>query len=254
MKDPTARFSDRVADYVKYRPHYPEAIIGILSERLGLQPGWTVADVGSGTGLSGERFLDFGCVVECVEPNSDMRTAAEAVHGGRPNFTSVDGRAEATGLEPDSADLYLSGQAFHWFDKPAARREALRILRGPKRALLMWNDWNKEDSAFLRDYGAFLDARMPERAESDHRNLRDADFDAFFGKGRWATAEISNAQRVDFEGLKGRLLSASYAPKEGDPGFGEAMAELKHIFMRHASDGQVDFGYATILRFGSLEP
>jgi SAM-dependent methyltransferase len=252
MKDPTARFSDRVADYVKYRPHYPKAIIGILSERLGLQTGWTVADVGSGTGLSSERFLDFGCRVECVEPNRDMRMAAEAAHGGRPNFSSVDGRAEATGLEPHSADLYLSGQAFHWFDKQAARLEALRILKGPKRALLMWNDWNKDDSAFLRDYGAFLDARMPERAESDHRNLGDADFDAFFGRGRWATAEIPNAQRVDFEGLKGRLLSASYAPKQGDPGFGEAMAELKDIYLRHAGPEGLDFGYATRLRFGTI--
>jgi SAM-dependent methyltransferase len=252
MKDPTQRFSDRVADYVRYRPHYPRQIIDILKAEFGLDPSWTVADLGSGTGLSSERFVEAGCSVLGVEPNREMRAAAEARYSGDPNFESVAARAEASGIEADSVDLYVSGQAFHWFDKPGARAEALRILRPPKRALLMWNDWSAGDSPFLRDYGAFLDARMPERGGSDHRNLTEDDFDAFFGKGRWRRSEVRNGQMVNYEGLKGRLLSASYAPKEGDPGFEETMAELKRIFDRHAGVGLIDFGYTTVLRFGEM--
>jgi hypothetical protein len=253
MKDPTKRFSDRVAAYVKYRPHYPESIIALLKERFGLQPRWTVADIGSGTGLSSERFLAYGCSVIGVEPNDEMRAAAEAAYAAVPNFMSSAGKAEATGIPDASIDLYISGQAFHWFDRPAARLEALRILAAPKRALVMWNDWNVSDSPFHRDYGEFLDRRMPERKESDHRNLTEADFDAFFGRFRWTRATIDNGQAVDLEGLGGRLLSASYAPKPGDPGYEETMAELGEIFDRHAIVGSVDFGYKTIIFMGEIK-
>jgi len=252
MKDPTSRFSDRVADYVRYRPHYPAAIIPLLEERIGLSKEWAIADVGSGTGISSERFLELGCEVIGVEPNRDMREAAEAGFAARTNFHSVGGRAEATGLTPLSVDLYVSGQAFHWFDRPAARVEALRILREPKRGLLMWNDWRAGDSPFLRDYDALLNLRMSERAEADHRNLGPGDIDAFFGALRWEEERLRNAQALDFEGLKGRLLSASYAPKEGDTGYEETITELKAVFDRHASGGLLDFGYETILYFGKI--
>lgn len=252
MKDPTKRFSDRAADYVRYRPHYPEALVEVLRRAIGLEPGWRVADVGSGTGLSSERFVQAGCTVLGVEPNREMREAAEASYAGTPRFLSLDGRAEATGIDAGSVDLYVSGQAFHWFDKAAARAEALRILGRPKRALLMWNDWSPGDSPFLKDYDAFLNARMMERAASDHRSLTDGDFDAFFGKGRWERVELGNAQAVDYEGLRGRLLSASYAPKEGQAGYRETMAELESIFERHELGGRVEFGYTAVLRFGEM--
>jgi hypothetical protein len=252
MKDPTKRFSDRVADYVKYRPHYHPDLIRVLEDAFGLEKSWTVADVGSGTGLSSERFLEHGCRVVGVEPNRDMRAAAERLYAGLPNFKSADGKAEASGIESESVDLYLSGQAFHWFEKASARAEALRILRAPKRALLMWNDWSAIDSPFLKDYNAFLDARMPERSEANHRNLKPEDFDDFFGKGRWRKSELMNGQTVDFVGLKGRLLSASYAPKEGEPGFEETMSDLKAVFDRHAVSGSIEFGYTTVLRFGEM--
>jgi SAM-dependent methyltransferase len=251
-KDPTARFTDRVADYAKYRPSYPSALVGILRERLGLARAWTVADLGSGTGMSSEPFLDAGCRVVGVEPNAAMRAAAERLLGARPNFASVGGRAEATGLDELSIDLVVSGQAFHWFDRAAARDEALRILRPPKRALLMWNDWRPDYSPFLRDYDELLRSRMPERSEADHRDLGPRDFDAFFGEGKWEKVSVPNPKRQDLESLKGRMLSASYAPKEGDPGYAETIAGLESIFARHQRGGEVEFAYATELYFGEM--
>jgi SAM-dependent methyltransferase len=253
MSDPTKRFSNRVADYVSYRPHYPAAILGVLSERLGLAGDWRVADIGSGTGISSERFLELGCSVSAVEPNREMREAAEAWLGSRPNFHSHDGRAEATGLESASIDLWVAGQAFHWFDRPAARAEALRALRPPKRALVMYNDWEAEDSPFLSDYAALQARRMPAKAEADHRKLQKGDFDLFFGSGAWEELTLPNGQSFDLEGLRGRLLSASYAPKPGEAGYDETMAELASIFARHSRQGAVAFPYRTVLLFGTME-
>ena len=50
--DPTTRFSDRVADYVRYRPTYPDALLIALQREVGLSSTSVVADIGSGTGIS----------------------------------------------------------------------------------------------------------------------------------------------------------------------------------------------------------
>ncbi|HEX8116661.1 MAG TPA: methyltransferase domain-containing protein, partial [Pyrinomonadaceae bacterium] len=73
--DPTARFSTRVADYIKYRPGYPPAVLRLLERECGLGPDSVVADVGSGTGLLSELFLKNGNRVYGVEPNREMREA-----------------------------------------------------------------------------------------------------------------------------------------------------------------------------------
>src|SRR4030095_11536525 len=114
--DPTRRFSTRVADYVLYRPRYPAGLIGLLEREIGLTPSWSIADVGSGTGISSEPFLKLGNLVFGVEPNDEMRQAAESLLKGFPNFRSVKGTAEATRLPGNSIDAVVAGQAFHWFD------------------------------------------------------------------------------------------------------------------------------------------
>ena len=126
---PTQRFSDRVDYYVRYRPHYPPALVEHLAQAGGLRADSIVADIGAGTGFLSEVFLQFGCTVYGVEPNADMRRAAQSLLATYPGFHPVDGSAEATGLPAASVDWAVAGQAFHWFDAEAAAREFRRILR-----------------------------------------------------------------------------------------------------------------------------
>lgn len=116
MTDSTQRFSDRVAHYVRSRPGYPAEVLDALRDDIGLSPTWGITDVGSGTGISSELFLRNGNPVFAVEPNGAMREAAERLLGNHPHFQSVPGTAEATGLQGDSVDAVVAGQAFHWFD------------------------------------------------------------------------------------------------------------------------------------------
>ena len=74
----TTRFSSRVADYVKYRPHYPLEILDLLAESCGLTPDSVIADFGSGTGILAKLFLENGNPVIGVEPNQEMREAGKA--------------------------------------------------------------------------------------------------------------------------------------------------------------------------------
>src|SRR5690349_18182649 len=99
------RFSDRVENYVKYRPGYPPEMLTLFVEKMGLRPSSVVADVGSGPGISARMFLENGNPVFGVEPNAAMRAAAERLLSSFPQFHSVDGTAENTTLRDGSVDL-----------------------------------------------------------------------------------------------------------------------------------------------------
>lgn len=253
MSDPTARFSTRVRNYVRYRPGYPEAVIDLLRDEFGLRAATVVADVGSGTGILTERFIANGNTVYAIEPNLEMRAAAEQLLGRHATFRSVDGRAEATTLEHDSVDLVTAGQAFHWFDREAARREFRRILRPPGRVALLWNERDTTATPFLRAYEELLVRRARDYAEVDHRRMDAGILGAFFGHGGYREAVFPNRQEFDFEGLRGRLLSSSYVPEAGEPGHEEMLASLLDIFERHEAGGRVAFEYHTRVYLGLIE-
>lgn len=250
---PTERFSGRAEDYARSRPGYPPAAIDLLAARCGLSPSAVVADIGSGTGLLTEPLLERAAQVFAVEPNAQMRAAAEARLGGRARFHSVNGTAEATTLAPQSIDLIVVGQALHWFDVPRARREALRIIRSGGCGALLWNERPADPGPFLADYEALLLRRAAEYAQIKARRAAEEHMRDFLGAGM-ERASFPNQQTFDFEGLKGRLLSSSYAPEPGHPQYQPLFAELQELFHRHARGGRVVFPYQTLVYFAPLVP
>jgi SAM-dependent methyltransferase len=246
--DPTARFSDRVADYVQYRPGYPDALLEALQGEIGLSSGSVVADIGSGTGISSELLLRTGCTVFSVEPNLDMRRAAEARLGSEPRFHSVAGRAEATTLEDGTVDAAIAGQAFHWFAAREARTEFMRILRPGGMAALFWNTRRLEGSPFLSAYEQLLREFGTDYAQVDHRNVDASTLRAFFG-GSYQMRVCANAQIFDVDGLRGRLLSSSYAPGPAHPDHARMLAALRQVFDAHQEKGRVRMEYDTELFF-----
>lgn len=250
--DPTRRFSDRVENYVRYRPGYPEEVVHLLRTETGLAPAAVIADVGSGTGISSELFLRHGHTVHGVEPNREMREAAEAMLREHPRFHSVPGTAEATTLPPRSVDCVVAGQAFHWFDTHEARREFARILRPGGWVVLLWNTRRTDSTPFLRAYEALLQRHGTDYREVQHRNVDPAALRSFFANGAFGVRTLYNEQRFEFEGLKGRLLSSSYVPAEEHPGYPAMMRTLEHLFEEHAEDGRVCFEYDTELYFGHV--
>jgi SAM-dependent methyltransferase len=250
---PTERFSSRVQNYTRYRPGYPQAAIELLRARCGLSPATVVADIGSGTGILTAQLLDSGARVIGVEPNDAMRDAAEARLATHARFVSIAGTAEATTLASESVDLWVAGQAFHWFDVPKARLEALRVLRSGGFAALLWNERPQETGAFLADYEALLKRYASEYATITASRANEASMREFFG-GAMELATFPNQQRFDFEGLKGRLMSSSYAPEPGNPGHEPLIAGLEAVFRRHQRDGEIVFPYRTLVYFAQMKP
>src|SRR5687767_12524034 len=110
--DSKSRFSSRVEAYVKHRPDYPPAVLELYARELGLTPAAIVADVGAGTGISAAPLLRNGNTVYCVEPNADMRAAAQRMLGGFAGFRSVNGSGEHTTLPDASVHLVTCAQTF----------------------------------------------------------------------------------------------------------------------------------------------
>lgn len=245
----TQRFSNRVDNYVRARPGYPADVVETLQREAGLAAGATVADLGSGTGISSELFLRRGCRVLAIEPNAAMRQAAEERLSGLPGFTSIDATAEATGLPDASVDLVLAAQAFHWFDQPAAKREFTRILRPGGTVALLWNSRLTDATPFLQDYEALLQEFGTDYQQVNHQQLDETAVNAFFAPRTVQRRVFPNAQRLDQDGLRSRLLSSSYVPSADDPRSVPMLARLDEIFARRAENGLVELQYRTELSF-----
>jgi len=251
MNDTVSRFSNRVENYVKYRPGYPAAMMEFFQSELGVGPASVVADIGSGTGLSSRPFVELGCRVYGIEPNAAMRDAAEEFLKGFQNFVSVDGTSENTTLPDDSVDIALAAQAFHWFDPEPTGREFKRILRPGGYAALIWNERQLDTTAFLRDYEQLLLKYGRDYAKVRHENVSEEMLSGFFNAG-FERVSFPNEQVFDLAGIRGRLLSSSYMPDETDPVYDAMIDELALLFAKHAENDRIKVFYDTNIFYSRL--
>ena len=251
MLDPTRRFSDRVEHYLKYRPTYPPEIIPLLESECGLTAEAVIADLGSGTGFLTELFLKHGNPVFGVEPNPEMRSAGEKVLAKYPRFTSVNAAAEATTLPDHSIDFVSAGQAFHWFVREKARDEFVRILKPAGWVMLVWNGFRIECKA-VADYQQVFQRYGTDYQEAI-REITDEEIQAFYEPGKCHRETFYNEQVFDFEGLKGRLLSMSYAPQRDHRDYEPMLQSLREVFDHNQKDNQVVIEYDTAVYYGQLE-
>lgn len=250
--DPTERFTGCAEQYSRSRPGYPSDVLGFMRAELGLTAAHVVADVGSGTGILSQLFLDNGNVVYGVEPNRAMCVTAERLLSRYDRFRSVAGTAEATLLEAAQVDFVVVGQAFHWFDVAGARTEFIRILRSDGWVVVIWNTRRTEGTPFLRTYEAFLMRWGTDYPEVRSRYDVRASLASFFGGEEYGKVSFENAQKLDFEGLRGRLLSSSYIPDPRHPRHGPMLEAIHELFDAHERDGQVLIEYDTEVYYGRL--
>jgi len=251
--DPTKRFSKTVENYLAYRPSYPSEIIDFLNAELDLDSNALVADIGSGTGKLTALFVKNRNTTFAVEPNKEMRQAAEILFNEFSNFQSIDGTAEKTTLSDNSIDFIIAGQAFHWFDVKKSKTEFQRILKDDGRVLLIWNKRMDEKSAFMKAYNDFL---MEWATDYEATSLRKIDHEVlkkFYNPNGFQQKDFFHFQNFDLEGLKGRYLSCSYAFDATHPKHSAAINVLSSIFKRFQENGFVKMWYNTEVYFGRLK-
>lgn len=253
--DNTGRFTGKGEEYARYRPDYPAELLACLfGSATGPDDSFTVADVGAGTGLFSAQIARLCCHVVCVEPNADMLRQARSrlaglIQTGRCEL--VQAPAEHTGLEDASVDLVTAAQAFHWFDRAAFKAECRRILKPEGKVALVWNS-------------RVPDAPINRACEELNRELCPA-FHGFSGGIGNDPAQFSDFfdGGIDFHvfphdlvydraGFIGRNLSASYAPREGDPSYGAYVARLGELFDEFSHGGSVTIPNAARLYVGRV--
>ena len=247
----TSRFSDRVENYVRYRPGYPPEVVQELQSECGLIASHVVADIASGTGIWTRLLLENGNPVFGVEPNAEMRQAGERLLAAFPKFTSIAGTAEATTLADRSVDFVTAAQAAHWFDRAGARREFVRILKPGGWLVLLWNERLTDATAFLRDYEQLLVTYGTDYQDIRHEHTTSA-VNEFFDPSPFQERTFAMRQEFDYAGVEGRLLSSSYAPGPEHSKHAPMLRELRGIFEANAVEGRAVFEYNTRLYFGQL--
>jgi SAM-dependent methyltransferase len=233
--DPQRRFSRTVEHYRRHRPSYPEALVDWIAARV--PAGAPVVDVGAGTGIFSRQLASRGLDVIGVEPNADMRAAAEREGGVR----YMAGEASALGLPPKSAGLVIAAQAFHWFPLEPTLVEWRRVTRDDGWCGVVYN--LRAPTPFGDAYQQLLDRireyRVAPKGSEALRALeaRLATFEPF---------EVEHVQSLDRDAFIGRALSSSYVAHAADQD--GVRAALAALFDRYAQDGQVSFKYRAVAR------
>jgi SAM-dependent methyltransferase len=254
MTDNITRFTSRSPYYHVYRPHYPRALADLLAAELGMTPQAVVVDVGAGTGISSELFLSYGCTVYAVEPNAELRAIADTHYGDQPNFQSVVGTAEETGLPNTCADFVVAGQAFHWFSPAQAKLEFRRILKPSGWVVLFWNNRAAGVSPFIDAFNAVMtrfDIHKTSQRTQEMLTVGD-DMSNFFGAGGMRERSFDNPVSYGWEALLGRALSASYAPLHDHPTHPAFVEALRAVFDQYQQDGLVWMPYTTQVYYGKI--
>jgi SAM-dependent methyltransferase len=135
-------FGRTAEDYAKHRAGFPEPFFQRLARESVLRPGLRAVDLGTGTGTVARGLARHGCQVTALDISASMLDGARRL--AAEERLSIDWRlapAENTGLPDGSADLVIAGQCWHWFDRPAAAREAARLLVPGGRLVIAHFDW-----------------------------------------------------------------------------------------------------------------
>ena len=246
--DSKERFSNRVDNYVKFRPTYPAEAIDYIVAQAGCDERSVIADLGSGTGKFTRLFLERGLCVVAVEPNDHMRIAAENELSCFTNFRSVSASAEKTGLDDNSVDLITVAQAFHWFDRDICKTEFRRILKPDGCVCLIWNRRNPSVK-FMAEYHEVVKRLHGEYPNAENEKTAPGVYDAFFD-GNYEKHDIFWHQTFDFDSLWGRTQSSSYSPVAGHPNYEPLKAALRDLFERYNENGLVRFEYRTEVVIG----
>lgn len=124
-------FSGHAAEYAKFRPRYPAALIADLAA---LCPQRIAAwDCGTGNGQAAVALAEHFQHVTATDASAEQIAQAEA----HPQVRYHVATERESGLPDHSVDLVTVAQALHWFDAAAFFAEVRRVLK-PQGIIAVW--------------------------------------------------------------------------------------------------------------------
>jgi SAM-dependent methyltransferase len=220
-----------------------------LKIRFPPSPAFMVADVGAGSGLLTQGLLQVGYRVLAVEPNAEMRRAADSRLGAIDGYSSVEACAESIPVEAGSFGLITVAQAAHWFEVERARAEFLRLLTAKGQVALIWNDRVGEDPLHVALDEVFDCFGAAKRTALLARQDR-VETARFFASARPEEFSWPHERDLDEDGLLSLAFSRSYMPGRSTAIGREAAERVREVFRRFAANGLVKVRYRTVAILG----
>jgi SAM-dependent methyltransferase len=236
-------FTAGASTYQQGRPDYPAALVGWLSDALGLAPGRSVVDLGAGTGKFTPSLRATGARLFAVEPVAAMRAELIAAH---PDVTAFEGSAERIPMLDASVDAIVCAQAFHWFANQNALAEMRRALKIGGALGLIWNvrdervDWVAALTAILAPY----EGDTPRFAGERWRKAFPAEGFSPLAERRFPHAHVGPPERV----IVDRVLSTSFIAALPDDERARVAARVRALIAATpalAGRAEVAFPYET---------
>lgn len=249
--DNTKRFSGRADNYVKGRPGYPKKLFDCLYDDYGLSKASVIADIGAGTGKFSKYLLDMGSTVYLIEPNDDMRNAAQNELSDYSKAIFINGSSDMTNLKDNSVDFITAAQAFHWFDADKFKEECKRILKPGGRVILVWNTRDMSSEFNIKGYEIYK--KYCPLFKGYHGGMRDDDkrITDFFDHD-CKKLNFENPLVFTKEKFISRSLSASYSLKKDDENFGTYINALENLFEQYCVNDVVIMKNNTVAYIGGV--
>jgi SAM-dependent methyltransferase len=252
MTEHAERFTGRVTEYERYRLRYPMEVLDVLRGQCGLTAEKMVADVGAGTGMLAELFLENGNHVIAVEPNAEMRTACEKLLELYAGLTVVAATAESTTLNDASVDFVAVGRALHWFDMERATQEFRRILRPDGWVVLVANGRSQGESKKEKDLERILiDDGVDYKDVKRRHRVHDA-VTPMFREDSLVHEEMHGEQSLTLEEFLGQVQSYSAAPLPGHAKYEGMQTALRRYFDQWQEGGVLRMGTTCYLNCGQF--
>jgi SAM-dependent methyltransferase len=226
-------FGLTAADYGRFRAGFPVSLFARLEAQGAIEPGLRVLDLGTGTGSLGRGFAQRGCAVMGLDLSPDLIAEARRLDdeaGIRSAYLA--GSANRVGLASEAFDIVAAGQCWHWFDRPAAAREARRLLKPGGRLVIAHFDWIPLPGNLVAATESLIRAHNPGWAFGGgnglHPNwLADA---AMAGFADLETFSFDQSVTYSHEAWRGRIRASAGVgaslPPAGVAKFDQALAAL----------------------------
>jgi SAM-dependent methyltransferase len=191
--------------YDAVRPAPPAELLDLLCRYARVERPRLVVDLGCGTGLSTEPWLERAERVVGIEPLPEMLAVARR-RLAAPNVELVQAYGHETGLPDGCADVVSCTQSFHWMDPGPTLEEVARVLRpGAVFAAVDYDgpasiDWEVERAAIrFREEARRLrrELEVHEGADEAHAWAKEGHLAAIEATGRFAYVKEALLHRVE---------------------------------------------------------
>jgi SAM-dependent methyltransferase len=157
----TIDFGRTATDYARHRAGFPDAFFERLL-RDEVKPGDRVLDLGSGTGTVARGLALRGCRVTALDPSAELLAQARDLDAqAGVEVLQVVSRVEDAHFTPESFEVVVAGQCWHWFERPEAARRARNWLVPGGRLVIAHFDWLPLAGNMVEDTESLIHAWNP---------------------------------------------------------------------------------------------